>query len=231
MHLAGDVLAASLRVAHGVDCQQRRLGLHVMHVLRIVDAGIAHRRLDRRRDLLDHRRPSDILGLELRAHRGADRQPQLRGWAGLGVPGKYGGMRRDDAVATTGPDHRNARDFGFASLAAFQQHAAERLVRQYPGEVVDPTVAFGLADDRDHLVGSEFAGGDAILQAGSVLHGLELDLRDFNRHFVVPYPSSMLPCACAARTRRAASAHNPRRDRSWAKKPYAAPSSPRAAAS
>ena len=35
VHLAGDIVAALLGIEHGVDGQQRRLGLHVMHVLRI----------------------------------------------------------------------------------------------------------------------------------------------------------------------------------------------------
>ena len=189
VHLAGDVLAARFRVAHGIDGQQRRLGLHVVHVLRIVDAGVAHRGFDGGRDLLDHGRPADILRQQLRAQRGADRQARFRRWAGLAVAREHRRMRRDDAVAAARPDHRDVRDLGLAALAELLQHAAKRLVGENAREIVDAAIAFGLADDRDHLVGAELALGDARLQAGGVLHGLELDLRDLDRHSSAPYTS------------------------------------------
>ena len=50
-------LAARLGVADGVDGQQRGLGLHVVHVGGVGDAGPLHRDLHRVGDLLDHRRP------------------------------------------------------------------------------------------------------------------------------------------------------------------------------
>jgi hypothetical protein len=62
------------------------------------------------------------------------------------------------------------------------EHPAERLVGEDGGEIVDAAVAFSLADHRDHLVCREPAGADALLQSRGVLHGLQLDLRDFNRH-------------------------------------------------
>jgi hypothetical protein len=45
-----------------------------MHVARIVDPGGPHRRFHGGSDLLHHRRPADVLGQELGAHRGSDRQ-------------------------------------------------------------------------------------------------------------------------------------------------------------
>ena len=39
--IAGDLLAARLRILHGLDGEQRRLGLDVMDVLGIFDAGRA----------------------------------------------------------------------------------------------------------------------------------------------------------------------------------------------
>ena len=78
-------LAARLRVAHQVDGEQRRLGLHVMHVGRVVDAGVAHGRAHAVGDLLDHRRPADVLRQKLGAHRRADGEPRFVGRPGLGV--------------------------------------------------------------------------------------------------------------------------------------------------
>jgi hypothetical protein len=78
VYLAGHVMPARLRVAHRVDRQERRLGLHVMHVLGIADAGIAHRGLHALRHLFDHGRPADVFRHELGAHRGADGKPGFR---------------------------------------------------------------------------------------------------------------------------------------------------------
>src|SRR5215510_4180790 len=91
-------------------------------------------------------------------------------------------MRGDDAVASTRPDHGNLCDLCLAPLAALAEHAAKRLVGENAGKVVHAAVAFGFADDRNHLVRSEFAGSNARLQAGGVLHALELDLRNLHRH-------------------------------------------------
>ena len=61
------------------------------------------------------------------------------------------------------PDHTIGilRDLGFAALAVLDQHAAERLVGEDAGEVVDAAIAFGLADHGDDLVGGELPAGDA----------------------------------------------------------------------
>src|SRR5262245_6839746 len=61
VNLAGDFVAARVRLADGFDGEQRRLGLHVMHVTRSIDPGVPHRRFDRLRDFFHHRRPADIL--------------------------------------------------------------------------------------------------------------------------------------------------------------------------
>ena len=186
VHLAGDVLAALLGIEHRIDGQKRRLGLHVVDVLRIVDAGVLHRRLHRRRHLLDHGRAADVFRQQLDAHGGADGKPRLRGRTGLAVAREHGGVRRDHAVAAAGPDHRNLADLVLAALAVLEQHLAESLIGEDAGEVVDAAVAFGLADDGDDLIGGELAGLDAVLDAAGVLHRLQLNFRDFDRH-----PSSL----------------------------------------
>jgi hypothetical protein len=111
--------------AHGIDGEQRRLGLDVMHVLRIIDGGIAHRGFDRLRDLLHHRRPADVLRQELGAHRGSDRQARLRCRAALAVLGEDGRVRGDDAVAAARPHHRDGGNLPFAALAVPLQRAAQ----------------------------------------------------------------------------------------------------------
>ena len=70
------------------------------------------------------------------------------------------------------PDQTIGIDAISASLRVpcLRQHAAERLVGEDAGEIVDAAVAFGFADDGDHLVGGELACGNALLQAGGVLH-------------------------------------------------------------
>src|SRR5262249_24890625 len=67
-------------------------------------------------------------------------------------------------------------------FAVLQEHAAEGVIGEQPGEVVDAAVALGLAHNRDDLIGGELPGPDALLQARGVLHALELDLRDFDSH-------------------------------------------------
>ena len=137
-----------------VDREQRRLGLHVVHVGRIVDAGVAHGGAHAIGDLLDHGRPADVLGQKLGAHRRADGQAGFVGRAGLVVAGKDRRMRRDDAVAAAGPDHRNLRDLLLRAAAVLAQHRAKRLIGEDAGEIVDAAIALGLADDGDDLVGA-----------------------------------------------------------------------------
>ncbi len=62
------------------------------------------------------------------------------------------------------------------------QHAAKRLVGEDAGEIVHAAIAFGLADDRDDLIGGELAVRDASLDAGRVLHRLQFDFGDFDGH-------------------------------------------------
>ena len=74
----------ALGVADGVDGQQRGLGLHVVHVGRVGDAGRSIADLHGVGDLLDHRdgRPMSS-GSSTLAHREADGQPRLVGLLGL----------------------------------------------------------------------------------------------------------------------------------------------------
>ena len=61
-------------------------------------------------------------------------------------------VRADHAVGAAGPHDRDLLDLvGRGALG--DQHLAERPVGDDPGVVVDPAVALGLADDRDHAVG------------------------------------------------------------------------------
>ena len=177
-----------VRIEHRVDGEQRRLGLHIMHVGRIGDAGVAHGGAHALGDFLHHRRPADILRENLGAHGGADDQPRFVRRAGLGVAREHGRVRRDHAVAAARPDHRDFCDLGFGAAAVLFQHRAKRLVGEDAGEIVDAAIAFGLADDGDHLVRLELSVADAGLHAGSVLHVLQFDLGDFNSH----YPKSSL---------------------------------------
>ncbi len=182
MHLARHGLAPPLRVLHPVDGEERRLGLDVVHVLRVLDAGVLHRRLHALGDDLDHARAADVLGLKLRAHGRADHQARLVRRSFPVIPREHGRVGRDDAVAAPGPHHRDRRDLGFAALAVLHQHAPESVIGQQAGEVVDPAVALGLSDDRHDLIGGELSRQDALLEARAILDALELDLRDFDGH-------------------------------------------------
>src|SRR5215813_12155513 len=199
--LAGDVLAARLRVADRIDGEQRGLGLNVMHVLRIIDGGIAHRGFDRLRDLLHHRRPTDVLRQEFGAHGGPDRQAGLRCRAGLAVLGEHGRVWRDDAVAAARPDHRDGGDLRFAALAVALQRAAKGLIGQDAREVVHAAIAFGFADDGDHFVRTELSADDAGIESGGVLHRFEFDLCNLDRHPAsAPYVLAYIRGAHSPRT-------------------------------
>ena len=165
-------MPARLRLANGIDGEQRGLGLDVVHVAGIVDASVAHRGLNRLRDLLDHRRPADILGQELRAQCSSDRQARFRGGAGPHVAGEHRRVRGDDAVAAARPHHGDRGDLRVAALAVPLQRPAKGLVGQNSREVVHAAIAFGLADDGDDLVRGELAAGDAGLETRRVLNRL-----------------------------------------------------------
>ena len=158
--LGPDRLAARLGVADRVDGQQRRLGLHVVHVCRVGDAGALHRDLHRVSDLRDHRRPTDVLGKQRLAHREPDRQPRLVGLHRLvrGNRGEDRRVRADHAIGAAGPDDRHLLGLLRGARAFVDQHLAERPVGDDPGVVVDSAVALGLADHRDHPVGVEHPG-------------------------------------------------------------------------
>src|SRR5262249_59003541 len=70
----------------------------------------------------------------------------------------------DDPVAAARPDHRDGGDLRFAALAVPLQRPAKGLVGQDAREVVDATIAFGLADDGDHLVRGELPAREAGLE-------------------------------------------------------------------
>ena len=127
-----------------------------MYVGRIFDAGIAHRRLHAVGDFLHHRRPADVLG----------HNPAL-----IAVPiasrdfvaGPVFSLRANTVACgvmtpSQPPDHTiGICATSLRCAAVLHQDATERLIGEDAGEVVDAAIAFGLADDRDHLIGGELA--------------------------------------------------------------------------
>ena len=63
-----------------------------------------------------------------------------------------------------------------------EQYAAESLVGEDAGEVVDPTISLGFANNSNDFVGLEQPAGDAFFKAGGVGNGLQFDFENFNRH-------------------------------------------------
>ena len=177
------MFTARLRLKDGVDGEERRLGLDVVHVGRIVDAGVAHRGVHPLGDLLDHRRPADVFRQNLGAHRGADDETRFPRHSVFGVARENRRMRGYDAVAAARPDHRNLGDLLFRAAAEPSQHCAKRLIGENAGKIVDAAVAFGLADDGDDLIGVELSVADASLHARSILHVLQFDFGDLDSHY------------------------------------------------
>jgi len=101
--LGPHLLASRLGVANRVDRQQRGLGLDVVNISRVGDAGPRHGDLDRVGDLGDHADITDLLGQDRLAHGEADGEPGLVGLLSLGRV--YGGedrrVRADHAVGST----------------------------------------------------------------------------------------------------------------------------------
>jgi len=153
-----------------------------VHVRGRVDPGLAHRSANALGYLLHHRGPADVFRQDFRADGGADHEALLARRSLRAVPGEHGGVGRDHAVAAAGPHHRDPADQLGASFPVLGERGAKRLIGQDAREVVDAAVAFGLADDGHHVVRAELAGEDPLLQAGSVLHVLENDLRHLDRH-------------------------------------------------
>ncbi len=82
------------------------------------------------------------------------------------------------------PDHTIGTCLISASdaRAVLLQHRAERLIGKNAGEVVDPAIALGLADDGDHLVGLEAAGCDVFLEPRGIHHALDLNFYNVDCH-------------------------------------------------
>ena len=149
-----DRLPASPGLSDRLHREQRSLGLHVVNICRIGDPGIGHGAGDSAGDLLDHRRPADVLGQDDVAHGDTDRESQLVAQRSI-HPGEHGGVRAEDSVDTPGPHHRDLFDLRDGTCPQFDQDLAKRLVGEDPGEVVDAAVALGLADDGEHVVRGE----------------------------------------------------------------------------
>ena len=155
-----------------------------MDVLRIVDSGVAHGIFDGGRDLLDHRRPADIFRKQHRTHRGAHCQPRFRSWAGLAVAREDCRVWGDDAVAAARPNHRDLVDRLFVPLAMLEQNAAERLVGEDTGEVVDPAISLGLANNSNDFVGRKRSTDNAFFEARRVGNRLQFDFENFDSHLL-----------------------------------------------
>ena len=74
-----------------------------------------------------------------------------------------------------------------------EQYAAESLVGEDAGEVVDPAISLGFANNSNDFVGLEQPAGDAFFKAGGVGHGLQFDFENFNRHRFLPYVGAAHP--------------------------------------
>ena len=129
---------------------------------------------------------ADVLGQDGRAHGGAHGEAERVLRPGLVVAGEDGGMRREHAVAAARPDHGDLADLRLAPRAVREEDAAEGVVRQNPGKVVDPAVALRLADHGDDGVRRHAARRDELLQARGVRDRLDLDLRDVDGHVSLP---------------------------------------------
>src|SRR6185437_100205 len=108
--------------------------------------------------------------------------PRLRGRTGLVVAREDRSVWSDDAVAAARPHHRDLIDRFLVALAVLEQHAAEGLVGEDAGEVIDPAISLGFTDNSNDVVGFEQAVGDALFKAGGVRHRLQFDFENFNRH-------------------------------------------------
>ncbi len=186
--LGDHVVAAGLRVVDGRQGQERGLGLHVVDVARVVDAGDLHGLADARRDLLHHGGAADVLGEDDLAHRDADAQP---GFVGLHRRGGVDGGEDRSRAATGRRRCRPTRPAGTDSgrrVALGRQDLAERAVGEDAGVVVDAAVALGLADDGEHAGRLDHAVVDQLREPGRVGHALDGDLAylDGVRHLTLP---------------------------------------------
>ena len=154
------VVPAALGVADGVDGQQRRLGLHVVHVGRVGDPGPLHRDLDRGGDLRDHRAAGRCPPA---AAARSSRSPTVSRGSSVGttvVP--RGTVAKIVACGlitpSVPPDHTIGICVDLGRPAPLRdQHLAERAVGDDPRVVVDAAVALGLADHGDDPVGVDHA--------------------------------------------------------------------------
>ena len=140
----------------------------------------------------------------------------LRGGAGLLVAGEDRGMRRDDAVAAARPHHRDRRRSPLRrAVPCFSSTRRNAWSARMRVKSLTPPLPSVLPITAMTSSAVNWPVADAGLQPGGILHALQLDLRDLNRHSFVLNCS--LQAACPGITRRGASSRSPRRDRSSAR--------------
>ena len=144
-----------------------------MHVGDGLDGRVAHRRLDSLRRLANLRVPADLLRQEVAGLRNADAQALLAGVLadalGARASREHGYVRRQHALRAARHDERDSGlDLARSELEMRRKRVAQRGHSIFAGEVVDPAIAFGLAEHRENRRRLERAAVDETHEAGHV---------------------------------------------------------------
>ena len=142
--------ASRFRGGNALRRQQRAFDLHEMHVGRIADPRIAHRRTDAVRDQRDLADPPEVLVRQCRRVRAADGERGRARVAVRLVAAEHEEMRCKRAFRAARHDVGDAIRRRLADRP--RQHVAQRADGEGAREIVDVAVALRLAEDGDDAV-------------------------------------------------------------------------------
>ena len=140
-----------------------------MHVGDGVDAGVAHRRLNGLCRLLNLRVPADLLRQEVAGMRDADAESLLADALEVGASREHGDVRGQHSLGAAGHDERySGLDLTRSELEMGRKSVTQCGDGVFAREVIDPAIAFGLAQHRENGRRLERAAVDKSHEAGHI---------------------------------------------------------------
>ena len=149
-------------------CQQRTFDLDEMNGTRIADTGVSHRSTHAGRHRFDLCQPAEALRRKRIGVGPTDRQRRARRASVFGAF-EHRPMRRHAAFGAARHDQADLVGHRFRQMALEQQAQCQAGIA--PREIVHQPISLGLAENCDHPVRVETAGGNQRFDAADIVGG------------------------------------------------------------